>query len=230
MKSLQKSRRQKAIRAAFLSLCLSCCCCDKTSPRLRFLWARHAVGRQGTPRAASPLVAAAAALFRRQRENRRESLTDEAGSIVVVETIDGIKKKKTQHSMPLLFLPSHFKKLTQYRPTRLDKLVFHSDIGEALQKLVRWRRKKRDEKKKNREGASSSAIRMRRRRRTKISLPNLKNNTQHHQGLRRRLPSHALLRPARRREDHPTAPRPTASRSRRPPGRSRRRRGRSRSS
>ena len=27
-------------------------------------------------------------------------------------------------------------KLTQYRPTRLDKLVFHSDIGEALQKLV----------------------------------------------------------------------------------------------
>ena len=105
VKSLQKSRRQKAIRAAFLSLCLSCCCCDKTSPRLRFLWARHAVGRQGTPRAASPLVAAAAALFRRQRENRRESLTDEAGSIVVVETIDGIKKKKLNTQCLFFFSP-----------------------------------------------------------------------------------------------------------------------------
>ena len=36
-----------------------------------------------------------------------------------------------------LLLPPFQKKLTQYRPTRLDKLVFHSDIGEALQKLVR---------------------------------------------------------------------------------------------
>lgn len=37
-------------------------------------------------------------------------------------------------------LLSHsFSNSFQYRPTRLDKLVFHSDIGEALQKLVRRR-------------------------------------------------------------------------------------------
>lgn len=36
-----------------------------------------------------------------------------------------------------LFRSPSFKNSSQYRPTRLDKLVFHSDIGEALQKLVR---------------------------------------------------------------------------------------------
>jgi hypothetical protein len=54
--------------------------------------------------------------------------------------IDGIKKTQCSRHLlllsPLLPHPPPRLKLTQYRPTRLDKLVFHSDIGEALQKLV----------------------------------------------------------------------------------------------
>jgi len=50
--------------------------------------------------------------------------------------IDGIKINSTLISLSMFLLPSS-KSPLQYRPTRLDKLVFHSDIGEALQKLVR---------------------------------------------------------------------------------------------
>jgi len=52
--------------------------------------------------------------------------------------IDGIKKLNAHaiFSSSLLSYHPPRLKLTQYRPTRLDKLVFHSDIGEALQKLV----------------------------------------------------------------------------------------------
>jgi hypothetical protein len=39
----------------------------------------------------------------------------------------------SSHIIPSPSLPPH----SQYRPTRLDRLVLHKDLGSSLQKLVR---------------------------------------------------------------------------------------------